>query len=67
MYYRQENTEIFVQDLNENVTEDILFNEFSRFGAILSVAIKKHIVTHKSRGFGFVSYKNPKHGTLPFP
>ena len=58
--YRK-NVELYVGNLDENMTEPMLYNAFSIYGPISSVKIMRHIVTHKSRGFGFVNFMNPKH------
>jgi len=48
--------ELYIGDLDESVTEEILFANFNQFGKIESLKIMKHIVTYKSRGFGFIGY-----------
>ena len=51
--------ELYIGDLDPNVTEEILFNAFSRFGQIFSLKVMRHIVTGVSRGFAFVNYVSP--------
>ena len=50
--------ELYVGDLDPNVTEEILFNAFSRFGQIFSLKVMRHIVTGASRGFAFINFMN---------
>lgn len=54
--------EVYVGDLDVSVTEQLLYNSFARFGMIASVKIMRHIVTHRSRGFGFVTFFNQADG-----
>ena len=48
--------EVFVGNLDEQVTDEMLYNFFASCGVITSVKIMMHIVTRKSRGFGFVNF-----------
>lgn len=54
--------EVYVGDLDPSVTEQLLYNSFARFGMISSIKIMRHIVTHRSRGFGFVTFFNQQDG-----
>ena len=54
--------EVYVGDLDPSVTEQLLYNSFAQFGMISSVKIMRHIVTHKSRGFGFVTFFHQSDG-----
>lgn len=54
--------EVYVGDLDSSVTEQLLYNSFARFGMISSVKIMRHIVTHQSRGFGFVTFHHQSEG-----
>ena len=54
--------EVYVGDLDSSVTEQLLYNSFARFGMISSVKIMRHIVTHQSRGFGFVTFYHQSEG-----
>lgn len=49
-------TQIFVGDLGENVDEQTLFNEFSKFGTIMQIKIMRHLVTKKSRGIAYIMF-----------
>ena len=48
--------EVYVGNIDEQVNEPILYNFFSGCGPIVSLKIMRHIVTRKSRGFGFVNF-----------
>ena len=54
--------EVYVGDLDSSVTEQLLYNSFARFGMIASVKIMRHIVTHQSRGFGFITFYHQSEG-----
>lgn len=48
--------EVYVGNLDPQVNEEMLYNFFGPCGVITSVKIMRHIVTRKSRGFGFVNF-----------
>lgn len=50
--------ELYVTNLDEEINEQLLYNNFSPFGYIVSIKIMRHLVTRKSRGFGFITFKN---------
>lgn len=52
--------ELYVGDLDEQMTEEILMSHFKQFGHIYSIKIMRHAKTHKSRGFGFISFYEKK-------
>jgi len=49
---------IFVGDLSPEVDDAALFNAFSAFGAVSEARITRDPVGNKSKGYGFVSFKN---------
>jgi RNA recognition motif-containing protein len=49
--------ELYVGNLDSDVTEEILFSYFSRFGNIQFLKIMRHLITHQSRGFGFITFR----------
>ncbi|KAK4838190.1 hypothetical protein QYF36_011758 [Acer negundo] len=51
-------TNIYVKNLDLDVTEEFLLEKFSEFGKIVSLVIAKD-VDGTSRGFGFVNFDNP--------
>ena len=50
--------ELYIGDLESFVTEQMLYSSFSRFGLIQSVKIMRHIITHESRGFAFLTFRH---------
>ncbi|XP_024924392.3 polyadenylate-binding protein 6 isoform X1 [Ziziphus jujuba] len=52
-------TNLYVKNLPEDVTEDLLLDMFSRFGKVSSIAIMRND-QGKSRGFGFVNFHTPE-------
>jgi RNA recognition motif-containing protein len=42
----------------------MLENEFSKFGDVIDAIIMKNNETGQSRGFGFITYRDPKSATL---
>lgn len=52
-------TNLYVKNLAEDVTEDLLRDKFSRFGKVTSVVIMKNDMG-KSKGFGFVNFESPE-------
>ncbi len=62
--FAQEGCQLFVGDLNENVNEQILYTEFGKYGAVTSVRVMKHILTKKSRGHAFITFRSPKMAEL---
>lgn len=50
--------ELYVSNLEEEINEQILYNIFSGYGHIIGVKIMRHLINRKSRGFGFITYKN---------
>ena len=42
----------------------MLQNEFSKFGDVIDAIIMKNNETGQSRGFGFVTFRDPKSATM---
>lgn len=55
----QKSCELYVAGLESNVDEQFLYNSFIQFGIIRSCKVMRHIVTHRSRGFGFITFQHP--------
>ena len=53
---------IYVGNLERNVTEDELRQAFEAFGQVSSATIIKDKYTHESRGFGFVEMPTQTEG-----
>ncbi|XVF56676.1 hypothetical protein PTKIN_Ptkin06aG0139600 [Pterospermum kingtungense] len=51
-------TNLYVKNLVDGITEDLLEERFSRYGKFCSVVIMKD-VNESSRGFGFVNFQSP--------
>ena len=51
---------MFVGGLPESVTEDDLYNYFTRFGEVESTIINREHFTNRSRGCGFVIFTSKK-------
>ncbi|KAF5737507.1 polyadenylate-binding protein 7-like isoform X1 [Tripterygium wilfordii] len=51
-------TNLYVKNLDSDVTEELLQNKFSKFGKIVSLAIAKDD-NGASKGFAFVNFENP--------
>lgn len=51
-------TNLYIKNLDPDVTEECLKDKFSAFGKIVSLAISKDD-SGASRGFGFVNFDNP--------
>ncbi|KFK38988.1 hypothetical protein AALP_AA3G185400 [Arabis alpina] len=54
----QDFTNVYVKNLNESVTEDILHRLFSQYGTVSSVVVMRDGMG-RSRGFGFVDFCHP--------
>ena len=55
---------LYIGDLEDQITEEMLYSIFIKFGPIFSLRIMKDMNSKKSRGFGFVSYYNVSDGTI---
>ena len=53
---------LYVGDLDENITEAILAEHFSKYGPIFYIRIARDPATGKSKGFGYVNFFNPRDG-----
>ena len=58
--FKNRGFEVYVGNLDEQINEEMLYNFFAGCGPITSVKIMRHIVTRKSRGFGFVNFAHKK-------
>jgi RNA-binding protein Musashi len=48
-----------VGGLTWNTTKEMLYEEFSKYGEIVDWVVMKNPETGASRGFGFITYKDP--------
>ncbi|CAG8543332.1 9561_t:CDS:2 [Paraglomus brasilianum] len=51
---------LFIKNLDANISSSDLFNHFRKFGRIISARVMRDQETGNSKGFGFVSYTNPE-------
>nr|CAD7429108.1 unnamed protein product [Timema monikensis] len=58
----QENNDfrIFCGDLGNDVTDEILTRAFSKYSSFLKAKVVRDKRTNKTKGFGFVSFKDPQ-------
>lgn len=54
---------LYVKNLEDSVTDDVLRDEFSAMGTITSARVMKDLKSGVSRGFGFVCYSTPEDAT----
>ncbi|CAG8579237.1 2334_t:CDS:2 [Ambispora leptoticha] len=47
---------LFIKNLDANITSSDLFNHFRKYGRIISARVMRDQETNTSKGFGFVSY-----------
>lgn len=54
---------LYVKNLDDSVTDDILRDEFATMGTITSARVMKEMKDGRSRGFGFVCFSTPEEAT----
>lgn len=54
---------LYVKNLAEDITDDVLRQEFSAYGQITSAKVMKDEATGLSKGFGFVCFASPEDAT----
>lgn len=54
---------LYVKNLDDTVTDDILRDEFATMGTITSARVMKDMKDGRSRGFGFVCFSTPEEST----
>lgn len=55
---------LYVKNLDDSVTDDMLRDEFSLYGTITSARVMKDMKDGRSKGFGFVCFATPEESTL---
>jgi RNA-binding protein Musashi len=51
---------MFIGGLNWETTDESLRNYFSQFGEVIECTVMRDGATGRSRGFGFLTFKDPK-------
>lgn len=54
---------LYVKNLDENVSDDMLRDQFATMGTITSARVMKDLKNDRSKGFGFVCYSTPEEAT----
>jgi polyadenylate-binding protein len=54
---------LYIKNLDDSVTDDMLRDEFATMGTITSARVMKDMKDGRSRGFGFVCYSTPEEAT----
>ncbi|KAI8847009.1 hypothetical protein BC829DRAFT_434141 [Chytridium lagenaria] len=58
-------TKVFVGNLSWGTTDDSLRQHFGNYGQITDAIVLRDRETGRSRGFGFVTFENPRRPRLP--
>lgn len=51
---------IFCGDLGNDVTDEVLIRAFNKYNSFLKAKVVRDKRTNKTKGFGFVSFKDPQ-------
>ncbi|RUS15201.1 hypothetical protein BC937DRAFT_92759 [Endogone sp. FLAS-F59071] len=51
---------LYIKNLDLNIKSSDLFNNFRKFGRIISARVMNNPITGQSKGFGFVSFSKPE-------
>lgn len=54
---------LYVKNLDDSVTDDVLREEFAAMGTITSARVMKDVKDGRSKGFGFVCFSSPEEAT----
>ena len=59
LYFIVGDFRIFCGDLGNDVTDEVLARAFSHYPTFMKAKVIRDKHTHKTKGFGFVSFKDP--------
>lgn len=59
-YYFSDDFRLFCGDLGNDVTDEVLTRAFSKYPSFLRARVVRDKRTNKTKGFGFVSFKDPQ-------
>ncbi|KAK4646663.1 hypothetical protein QC761_212560 [Podospora bellae-mahoneyi] len=60
IYAKKDNRKMFIGGLNWETTDQSLRDYFSTFGEVVECTVMRDGATGRSRGFGFLTFKDPK-------
>lgn len=60
MEWEEDDFRLFCGDLGNDVTDEILIRTFSKYPSFLKAKVVRDKRTNKTKGFGFVSFKDPQ-------
>lgn len=55
-----QNSTLYIGNLDKTVTENLIFDRFSRYGKIIRFSIMRDKIRNESRGFAFIEFQNIK-------
>lgn len=57
--WQEDDFRIFCGDLGNDVTDELLTRTFNKFPSFLKAKVIRDKRTNKSKGYGFISFKDP--------